>query len=339
MSTVARFVQREYPEYLLKGMIMDNIDKKTLVVISYYDRRPISNLHSLIDSMQFFDAGAPYEVCVVVNRTCDEEIELNYPELNPDVHYRHNVGMNIGAWDFGWRLASGFDNVIFLQDDCYIVRDGWVSAINDRLIDTDVGLLGEAANRGWDIPWEELHKREANVNLAEHELNGQKANRVDVYLDCLKRYGIAAGDNGFHMRSLMWAARMETLQQIDGFPHGRDFGECIAAEIGVTKKVQSAGLAIENIDKEDFKYFRHLEWNQDYPGGRFTKHPTVARQIARLKTENNRLKETVSEQSEQIEQLVVSRGLSKWKLIVHLLAGNPKIKNLEHEMIAEGEQQ
>lgn len=295
---------------------------KTIVVISYYDRRPLSNLIGLLNSLQEFESGADFDVCIVVNRTSDNQINLQHCSHNQKILYRHNVGMNIGAWDHGWRNCTEYEQAIFLQDDCYVIKDNWIDSITRRLDDPDVGLLGEAANVGWDIPWDQLRTREANVQLPEHTLENKRANRIDVYLDCLGRYGIPAGETGYHMRSLVWAAKMDVLTEIDGFPHGNNFGECIAAEIGVTKKIEALGLAVENIAADDFSHIRHLEWNQEYPGGRFTKNPTVARQIARLKTENARLNNQVHVQQNQIEQFVSNLGLSKWKLIGQLLAGN-----------------
>lgn len=276
----------------------------TVVIISYYDRRPISNLIGLLESLQSYDAGASFDVCIVVNRTGDKSLLLGKDYEHIKVLYRHNTGMNIGAWDHGWRTCTGYENVLFLQDDCYIARDGWLQAINTRLSSEEVGLVGEAANTGWDIPWEQLKAREANVNLAEHHIGNEPANRVDVYMDYLRRYNVPIGLTGYHMRSLIWAVKLATLRRIDGFPHGLNYGECIASEIAVTKKVQALGLLVENISNSDFSYIRHLEWNQDYPGGPFSKNPTVAQELAKLKNENAYLTELTRTKQSTVSNLI-----------------------------------
>lgn len=290
---------------------MEAQNSQTLVVISYYDRRPIQNLYKLLDSISVHNAGAAFKLCVVVNRTSDDEIVLDCPQLDVKVMYRHNVGMNIGAWDFGWRAVEGYQDVIFLQDDCYVVRDDWVSAFKERLSDPSVGLVGESINHNWDFAWSDLRQRESKVEMPEHEIKGQSANRVDVYLSFFAANGIPQGDTGVHLRSLCWAARRAVLEKINGFPHGRNFGECIGAEIGVCKKIESVGLTAVKVDESAFRYVKHLEWDQDYPGGAFTKNPVIPTQIKQLKKENLRLTESYNRPS--------------WKLILKMIAQRLKI--------------
>lgn len=277
---------------------------KTVVIISYYDRRPITNLIGLLNSLQAFDAGAPYDICVVVNRTSDKLLSLAEASEPIKLLYRHNTGMNIGAWDHAWRACPDYDNFVFLQDDCYVTKKNWLQAIVSKLACENVGLLGEAPNNGWDIPWAQLRTREMNVALPEHLLNSQPANRVDVYMDYFKRHNIPKGETGYHMRSLVWACKKAVMEQIDGFPHGLNYGECIAAEIAVTKKVQALGLRVEKIENNDFSYIRHLEWNQDYPGGPFSKQPTLAQQLAKLQQENAHLTEQIEAQRKPVTHLV-----------------------------------
>ncbi|MEM8499148.1 MAG: hypothetical protein AAF542_14080 [Pseudomonadota bacterium] len=254
--------------------------------------------------MRSFDAGVSYDTCIVVNRTSDKKIALGSQFNSLKVLYRHNVGMNIGAWNHGWRSCIGYENVLFLQDDCYIAKDGWLQTINEKLSCAEIGLIGEAANTGWDIPWSELRVREANLGLPEHTLDGKSANRVDVYLDFLSRNEILSGDTGYHMRSLVWASKTTTLKKIGGFPQGRNYGECVAAEIAVTKQIQELGLKVENVSGSDFSYIRHLEWNQDYPGGPFSKNPVVAHQLDKLRKENARLTEQLESRRKPVSKFV-----------------------------------
>ena len=114
---------------------------KTLVVISYYDRRPIHNLVELVGSLYQYPAGAEFDVCVIVNRTKNDLISV--PQLSAaSIRYRHNVGMNIGAWDYGWRTCSGYTNYLFLQDECYIIRDNWLAGYRAVVEKPNVGMVG-----------------------------------------------------------------------------------------------------------------------------------------------------------------------------------------------------
>jgi hypothetical protein len=239
---------------------------KTLVVVSYYDRRPIHNLVALLGSLYQYPAGEEFDVCVIVNRTKNELISV--PQLpSASIHYRHNVGMNIGAWDHGWRTCSGYKNYLFLQDECYVIRDNWLAAYRNVLAGSNVGMGGESLNLLWDKSWRELRKLFANILLPEHSVEGKRVNRVDFYLDFLKANGVEPGRGGKHLRSVVWFLSADVLKEIGGFLVGRNYGECIAAEIGTSKKVEALGLdCVQANDKEEFFYIRHLEYNQDSPG-------------------------------------------------------------------------
>jgi hypothetical protein len=239
---------------------------KTLVVISYYDRRPIHNLLELADSLHQYPAGEEFDVCVIVNRTKNELISI--PQLSSAaIHYRHNVGMNIGAWDHGWRTCSGYKSYLFLQDECYVIRDHWLSAYRAVLERPNVGMVGESINMLWDKPWRELRKLFANIILPEHQIEAKCVNRVDFYLDFFKAHGVDPRVGGRHLRSVVWFVSADVLKAIDGFLIGRNYGECIAAEIAASKKVEALGLeVIQANEQEEFFYIRHLEYNQDSPG-------------------------------------------------------------------------
>jgi hypothetical protein len=75
------------------------------------------------------------------------------------------------------------------------------------------------------------------------------------------------GIEGKHLRSVVWFLSADTLKRIDGFLIGRNYGECIAAEIATSKKVESLGRDVVQVNEhEEFFYIRHLEYNQDCPG-------------------------------------------------------------------------
>jgi hypothetical protein len=254
----------------------------TLLVISYYDRRQNDDLRRLLDSLAQFPAGDGYDVCVVVNSTSSDRISLGRTSTPVRVIYRENLGMNIGAWDHGWRTNRSYDDYLFLQDECYVVRDNWLTAFRQRAAEPDMGMVGESLNHSWDRRWEVLRKEQEGVLLPGHTINGKPLNRVDYYLRFFEEAGIDRGHSGRHLRSLVWYFRAEVLEQMEGFPQGRNYGECIAAEIGVSKRVESLGLRVEQLNDEAFRYIRHREWNQDYPGAPFTHSSTTKRRLEQL---------------------------------------------------------
>lgn len=241
----------------------------TCVIVSFYDRRSVSPLWQLFSAMERNAPGRNYQIGLVINRTGDHALTLPTSERLVAVLERANLGMNIGAWEAGWRHFKGFETYVFLQDECYPVRSGWLDALARAAERPGVGLVGESINTAWDQPWEVLRQKQAAIVMPEHLVDGKPANRVDAYLDFMRRNGIPPGPTGRHIRSLVWAARRESLERFGGFPIGTNYGECIAAEIGTTKKVEAAGLQAVQVSDRPFTYIRHREWNQDQPGGPF----------------------------------------------------------------------
>ena len=292
----------------------NNCEDAALVVISYYSRRPIEPLRQLLQSLCERDAGGAFKVAIVVNRADDSMLNLDFEDLKVDIHYRDNVGMNIGAWDYGWRRYTNFSFALFLQDDCYLVRDGWLSALAEKHATGTSGLIGESINTSWNLSWKELRNREKNVQLPEHNVDGKSANRIDIYLKQFSEWGILAGQNGLHIRALSWSIREATLSAMNGFPIGNNYAECIAAEIAVSKKVQQLGLPLSGFSTLPFHFFRHKEWNQNVPGGDFTKLSARDREIKSLELQVHHL-ETTLHTCKKIA------GGPKWKLALAALRG------------------
>jgi hypothetical protein len=239
-----------------------------LVVVSYYDRREAQPLRRLLDSLGDLDAGLAYDTCVVANR--DTEGALGLP-LAPGVRIleRENSGMNIGAWDHGWRACPGYRGYLFLQYECYAVRPGWLAAFASAAQGEGVGLVGESFNTRWQHGWDDLRSMWSSHRMPGHDIQGKPANRVDVYLDFFRRNAIPPGTDGGHLRSLVWFATREVLERIGGFPIGSSYGECIAAEIGVSKRVQALGLRTVQVAAAPFHYLRHREWVLDPRSNQF----------------------------------------------------------------------
>jgi hypothetical protein len=177
-----------------------------------------------------------------------------------DVLYRRNTGYNIGAWDLGWRVSPEYPAYLFMQEECQVVRQGWLKAFVDKASLPLVGLVGECLSSDWDFPWDVLAERAKDQELPEHLVDGRPADRVSCYLNFFKKHGILAGSKGDHLQSLILFVRREVLQVLNGFPIGLNYGEAIAAEIGISKRVQALGLKICEVGPEPFCYVHHPQW-------------------------------------------------------------------------------
>lgn len=266
-----------------------------LVVISYYDRRPVGPLLALLDSLDRHDPGVACERVVCVNRTHERPLPAAIGQRVQGMLERPNRGMNIGAWNAGSKHWPGRPAYLFLQDECYAVRDGWMSTIMKTLDESDVGLVGEAFNPAWDRPWSVLRDSVGRDVLPEHMIGPAPANRVDLYLQELRRHGIDPGSVGRHLRALVWAVRGEVIEALNGFPEGGNYGECIAAEIGVSRAVEARGLSLRQVGATPFHAFRHREWNQDRAGGNYTHSPVYL-------MEQQQLRQQVAALSSRLEQ-------------------------------------
>lgn len=239
------------------------------VVISFYDRRSSDKLEALLSSMSRFDAGAPFACQIVVNRTSDQELAIPSYPFPIAIAYRENVGMNIGAWDHGWRANSDSQHYLFLQDECLVVRENWGAAFLERCADPGVGLVGEAFNPAWEHSWDRLRALHRGSTLPDHFIDGRPAGRIEAYLDAMQRWGVDPGATGAHLRSLAWAASRETLSLIGGFPVGANYGECIAAEIAVSRKCAAHNRRLVQVREAPFYFIQHREWTQESPGAAF----------------------------------------------------------------------
>lgn len=266
---------------------------RMLVVISYYDRRPLGPLLKLMDSMDSHAAGVVYDRVLSVNSTSSFRLPENVESGFIGVIYRENRGMNIGAWNAAWSQWPGYDGYLFMQDECYVVREDWLHLIQMRLADPAIGLVGESINNAWNKGWDELRTGPGRDVLPEHYVEAKPANRVDAYLHHMGRYGIDPGSCGRHVRSLVWALRSEVMTAIGGFREGANYGECIAAEIGVSRAIEAMGLKLQEVGPSPFHAIRHREWNQDRAGGPFTHKAVLLREYQSLRKENEMLRRRV----------------------------------------------
>jgi len=230
------------------------------VVISYYNARSADPLIKLLDSMQAHTSGCAYTTQIVVNRAIDRDLVLPDKHAHHPILYRPNSGFNIGAWDQVWRHCTDSDFFLFLQDDCLVYRDNWLLAFVREGQKKNVGMVGESIN--WRRDWDELIGTEIlEIVAKDHVLDGKPATRKEVYFNAFNRWNIEKGHRADHIQSIVWAARREVLERIDGFPLGSDYGEAIAAEIATSKKIQSAGMRIKQVHWRPFYYISHPEWS------------------------------------------------------------------------------
>jgi hypothetical protein len=234
--------------------------ERVLVVVSHYNAWPSDNLVRLLDQMRTIPAGWPFRVRVVVNAARPHRLSLPPWHADVEVCYRPNNGYNIGAWDEGWRLDPAYDAYLFIQEECRILRDDWLGAFVRKANEPRVGLVGESLSPVWDALWEELERRFQGERPPGHLVDGQPAERVPCYLDFLRRHGIDPGPRGDHLQSLVLFARRTVLEQIDGFPIGDNYGEAIASEIGMSKKIQALGLRLCEVGPHPFTYIEHPQW-------------------------------------------------------------------------------
>lgn len=231
------------------------------VVVSYYDARPAAPLQALVRGLLSGDAGAPFELRVVVNHdpALATPVALDLP-AGITVAVRENVGFNIGAWEHGWRMDPPRDAYLFLQDECVVRATPWLSPFVRAAEQPGVGLVGERLSPPWNAPWDELARRFAGHSLPGHEIEGRAAERIACYLHYLRAHGIDPGAKGDHLQTLALFARRSVLVAMGGFPVGRNYGEAIAAEIGTSKRVQTLGLGLREVGREPFTVFAHPQW-------------------------------------------------------------------------------
>lgn len=230
---------------------------KLLITISHYNKRDKINLINLINSLT-------YEKCdlfIVINDDNCKVEQLGY-FYNVQTLTRPNTGMNIGSWNAAYLNNKDYDFYLFLQDECKILEKSFIACYINELSKKEVGMTGESINNKWDNKWDFLANSRINYVVG-YDMHKKPVYRVQYYFNLLKTWLIQPGENGRHLRSLIWGFKKETLNKISSFPIGKTKEECIVAEIAVSKKVEQIGLKVTQVHKKPFKYISHIEWKLD----------------------------------------------------------------------------
>ena len=223
-----------------------SVCKENLVVISYYDQRPIDTLFALLDQIRSVDPGAPFDVCVVVNA------EKSTPTRLPDRHHgievlhRENRGFNVGAWQHGWQAKPDYAFYLFLQDECVIRRPGWLAAFANAARKPRAGYAGESADcyGSW-----ETYTRCWPAFTAEC----QKVAAI---------HGIPLGPKPDYIQTVVVGARREVLKDTGGFVegHGHDKISAIAGEVLTSVRARALGFRNLQVAWRPFEYIEHPQW-------------------------------------------------------------------------------
>jgi len=236
---------------------------RTCVVVCYWTGHKPDDLHRLLGQMMKLDAGSPFDVVVVTNGGDIRPLTLppRFAPLRPRLIDRENVGYNLGAWEQGWRESEGYEYYLFLQDECFLKRPGWVGDFEFRMDrDPGVGLLGER------FMWERMswgYIREAtDRDLGDSVLSpDEPGHPVQVVQDLLNRHGLPVTETGEHLLALVHFTSRKILEEIGGYPIvGRSYREAVACEVGISRLIQSRGYRISLIKDTRFTLIGHRQW-------------------------------------------------------------------------------
>lgn len=230
----------------------------TAVVVSIWDGNPSDYIFSLVDSLQRYDAGVPYDIYLCANGE-SYELPKNLSNIFKKVFIRENTGFNLGAWDYAWRKLPNYDFYLFIQDDCFIRTKSWLKDFIKCFCSVEkCGLVGEYLNRSWDMPWSELTGADG-----EHKVSPKKRKRAEFYIETLRRWGIPEGKTASHLTSVVHFTARKILEEVDGYNIVRDYQNAIVAEIAFSKKIQNKGYKIVQIGKTRHSRIGHRQWISD----------------------------------------------------------------------------
>ena len=265
---------------------------RVCVIISYWSERNPHNLLQLLSQMRRYSAGIPYSTTLVCNggNSKPPAIPGTLKNSFKKIITRENTGYNLGAWECGWRAEDrSIDYFLFLQDECFILRDNWLRAFVDKIQKRrSIGVLGESW--GWDVSWEEAGSRALQYpDCFEKTADGKCISSFDIALRWLKEKNLCVPKYADHLQSLILFVGRRLLEEIDGFlPLSSKKHEAIASEIFFSKKVQALGYRIAQVHRRQFYYIGHPQWTA-HPGQSLVKSvvENLRRPLARIERGRN----------------------------------------------------
>jgi hypothetical protein len=216
----------------------------TCVIVSYYDERPSIELVKLLRQLRDVNAGADFELRVVINSDRGGRLQLPVDLASIPTTVRQNTGFNIGAWDHGWRQNREFSFYVFLQDECEIARENWLKRYKQLLSDGSVGVVGESLLywSNWD------------------DFKRQWPEATDECISLGMKRSIALGKAPTHLQTLAIGATASCLDRTDGLLVAEGKTRAIATEIMYSRQCLELGFAIKQSAWRPFEYIRHPQW-------------------------------------------------------------------------------
>jgi hypothetical protein len=238
---------------------------KTCVVICYYTGEQIGHLFRLLKQMGDVDAGAPFDVLIVVNGGDVRPLALpsRFDGLRAKVINRANHGYNIEAWDVGWRASQEHEYFLFLQSQCFIKAKNWVADFEFRMSrDRGIGLLGEVYC--WEMKTWEFIREATDRDMGPGVWReGQPMHPIDAIKSYIVESGLPLTDLGTHLQSIILFTSREILLEVGGFLHtGTTYDRAVAAEIGISRVIESKGHRISRIRDRDFSVIGHRQFTK-----------------------------------------------------------------------------
>lgn len=236
---------------------------KTCIIICYWTGRSTQKLHQLLNQMLKIDAGTAFDLAIVCNGGDENPLTLpkKFDPLKPKIFNRENIGLNIMAWDYGWRIVGDYDYYFFLQDECFLKKTGWVSEFEYRMsLDQGIGLLGECIM--WDnMSWQFI-RQATDRDLGTDWFPKDSVHPLDFYQSYMTQRGISTTEIGTHLQSLILFTKSSILQEIGGFPLCASYQEAIACEIAISRLIASKGYRLSKVKDESFVMIGHHQWTQ-----------------------------------------------------------------------------
>jgi hypothetical protein len=231
------------------------------VIVSYYNARTAESLLALLSQIATIDAGAHFDLIVVVNQDASDGKNVPSMPAKCKILYRENDGYNIGAWQHGWLHGKGYRYYLFLQDECAIEKSNWLRAFIDK------------AAAGYGVIAESLV-----IAPAARNLHVSSPEFFEQLQGLQRQVGLELTRDLTHAQTTIIFATGATLEKTHGFVvPGNDKIQAIACEVAFSALVRRHGFRIAQLGFLPFEYISHPQWI-----GLRTKMKTLRGRIRRL---------------------------------------------------------